>query len=136
MTKSVRVIGIGSPVAGDSVGIELVRQLQADQQWRASEEIEWLLLERPGAALLNYFAEVETVVLVDALEGGAEVTRIDPDELLSGSGAISSHHFGVAEALQLAQALGQLPPRLLLYGVTPHRKSYARLSEMLAQDLS
>ncbi len=106
-------------MAGDTIGMELVEQLSRDESWRARDDIEWLVLERPGAALLHYFEGVETVVIVDALDSDKHegVVRIEPEQLLNEPALLSSHGFGVAEALQLAQALGQMPERLLIYGV-------------------
>ncbi|MCW8918549.1 MAG: hydrogenase maturation protease [Gammaproteobacteria bacterium] len=120
MTKPIRVIGIGSPVAEDSVGIEAVERLRQEAQWAGRSDIEWLVLERPGATLLHYLTGVERVCLIDALNHPvAGVYRIAPAELLAQAGAISSHDFGVAEALRLAQGLGQLPPHLVIYGIAP-----------------
>jgi hydrogenase maturation protease len=138
VAKSIRVIGIGSPVPGDTLGMELVAQLRDEEKWRRREEIEWLLLERPGAALLQYLDGVETVCLVDALEGHQidGVLRIDPDSLLSEGAVVSSHHFGVAEALQLAAALQRLPPRLLIYGIAGESARAAQLGALLAHDLT
>ena len=135
MNKTVRVIGIGSPVEGDRVGMQLVERLRNAPEWSQRDEIEWLVLERPGAALLQTFSGVETVCLIDALEGGDSVRRIVPQELLAQEVMISSHHIGVAEALQLAELLNQLPPRLLIYGVSDRCENYAPLSAMLAEDL-
>ena len=129
------MIGIGSPVDGDTIGMQLVQRLQTDPHWSKYGEIEWLVLERPGAALLQYFSCVDTVCLIDALEGADAVTRIEPNELLAQDGLISSHHIGVAESLQLAAALAQLPPRLLIYGVSDLPDSYTQLSAMLAADI-
>ncbi len=137
MIKTVRVIGIGSPVAGDSVGMQLVERLRDDPQWQRFGEIEWLLLERPGASLLHYLNGVEVVCLVDALEyskhGG--VVRIEAGDLLAADSSLSSHNFGVTETLHLASALNQLPSRLLIYGVVGGDDNYADLSRMLAADL-
>ena len=137
MTKTIRVIGIGSPVEGDRLGMQLVEQLRSDPSWSGRDAIEWLVLERPGATLLQYFSGAETVCLVDALTGEQRqaVVRIHQDELLAGDVSLSSHSFGVAEALQLATVLNQLPPRLLIYGATEQPESYSQLSAMLAQDL-
>lgn len=141
MTKSVRIIGIGSPVSGDTIGIEAVERLQQDASWQGRDDIEWLALERPGAALLHYFSGIETVCLLDALDRPqAGVQRIYPTELLSRSGSISSHDFGVAEALLLAERLGQLPPRLIIYGIALPQGSaaqgwYQTLSGMLQEVL-
>jgi hydrogenase maturation protease len=140
-TKTIRIIGIGSPVSGDMIGIEALQRLQQDELWRGRDDIEWVELERPGAALLAQFAGVETVCLIDALDHPlAGVQRIHPDALMAQSGNISSHDFGVAEALLLAARLGELPPRLIIYGVTPARllreeEWYQQLSGMLVEDL-
>jgi len=138
VTKTIRVIGIGSPVAGDTLGMQLVAQLRDEAQWRQRGEIEWLLLERPGAALLQYFDGAETVCLVDALESGTHegVVRIDPGALLTEGAVVSSHHFGVAEALQLAAALQRLPRRLFVYGIAGESVSPAQLGALLAHDLA
>ncbi len=141
MTKGVRgrvrVIGIGSPVVGDEAGMQLVERLRDDVLWHQRDDIEWLVLERPGAALLQYFSGAETVCLIDALDSrqATAVVRIKPEELLLGDTALSSHHFGVAEALQLGNTLKQLPPRLLIFGVTGQPGSYSQLSAMLAESI-
>ncbi len=139
-TKAVRIIGIGSPVTGDELGLQLVERLRQDKQWQLRDEIEWLLLERPGVTLLQYFSGVETVCLIDALDSTEHsgVVCIDPKSLLTGTGSFSSHQFGVAETLQLASTLKQLPPRLFIYGIASGSFStlYHELSAMLIQDLS
>jgi hydrogenase maturation protease len=140
--KSIRIIGIGSPVSGDMIGIEAVQRLQQDELWRGRHDIDWVVLERPGAALLAKFAGVDTVCLLDALDHPqAGVQRIHPDALMAQSGNISSHDFGVAEALLLGARLGELPPHLLIYGLTSLRKHgeeewYQQLNEMLVEDFS
>ncbi len=139
MSNRVRVIGVGSPVAGDTIGMQLVEQLREDVRWQQREEIEWLVLERPGAALLHYFEDVETVCLVDALAGaqGDRPLRLTLDDLLAENAPISSHHLGVSETLQLASVLQQLPPRLFIYGVANNgMESYAELQAMLLEDLA
>lgn len=118
--------------------MQLVEQLRHDAQWRKREDIEWLVLERPGAALLHHFDGVESVCLIDALEHSEQerVERIELGDLLPGEITMSSHNFGVAETVQLAAALKQLPPRLLIYGVTDYPDCYADLATMLANDLT
>jgi hydrogenase maturation protease len=134
----IRIIGIGSPVAGDTIGIEAVRRLQRAATWRGRRDIDWVVLERPGVALLSQFAGVDAVCLIDAMEHPvAGVHRILRDELLRQAGVVSTHDFGVAEALLLAERLGQLPPRLIIYGITPARPASGEgwlqeLSAMLA----
>jgi hydrogenase maturation protease len=75
-----------------------------------------------GFALLDALAGVEAAILIDAVQSGAApgtVHRFDaaaqalPPTLLR----CSTHALGVAEAVELARALGQLPARLAVYGV-------------------
>jgi hydrogenase maturation protease len=147
VSERVRIIGIGSPVSGDTLGIEAVQWLCQEAAWRGRDGIDWVVLERPGAALLHYFSGVETLCLIDALDEGdipghpaAAVRRIEAEELLSQAGALSSHDFGVAEALLLAERLALLPPRLILYGIPPSRSPLdggwrCELSKLLMADL-
>lgn len=137
MSKSIRVIGIGSPLEGDDIGMRLVEQLRDDPHWSKQTGIEWQVLERPGASLLEYFESAETVVIIDALRSDDHegVVRIKPDDLLVEASLLSSHHVGVAETLQLAAALNQLPLRLMIYGVGEHPDSFTRLTTMLDADL-
>ena len=135
----IRIIGIGSPVVGDEIGMQLVEQLRSDVVWQQREEIEWLVLERPGASLLQYFAGVDIVCVIDALESSSHkgVVRLALDEILGEERTFSSHQFGVAESLQLARVLNQLPHRLLLYGIAGGQVSqnHDELSAMLRHDL-
>jgi hydrogenase maturation protease len=80
-----------------------------------------VLLEREGAALLEAWQGHAVVFLVDAAESGAApgtIHRMDararqiPRRLFH----CSTHAFSVAEAVELARALDQLP-HLVLYGI-------------------
>ena len=118
--------------------MQLVERLQQEERWLPHPEVEWLVLERPGASLLQYFDGVETVCIVDALsaEGFQGVRRIAPEELLAVRGALSSHNFGVAEGLGLAAALGLLPERLFIYGCAGEPgECLGVLQSLLEQDL-
>jgi hydrogenase maturation protease len=60
------------------------------------------------------------VILVDAMQSGGRAGEIrsfnHKDWAVYGHG-LSSHGFGVLDALSLARELGNLPPRLDLYGI-------------------
>jgi hydrogenase maturation protease len=82
------------------------------------------VLECDGAAtsLLEAWQGEEHVILVDAMCSGGEpgvVHRLEasagplPATLFRGS----THGLGLAEAVELARALGALPPGLVIYGV-------------------
>ncbi|MGQ9889395.1 MAG: carbamoyltransferase HypF [Aggregatilineales bacterium] len=75
-----------------------------------------------GAALLDLFADADAVYLLDAAQAGGPpgtIHRVDAlaQPLPRGLFAASSHLFGAAEAVEMARALGQLPPYLVVYGV-------------------
>ncbi len=73
--------------------------------------------------MLESFADADLVILVDAMQSGGkpgEIRRFDvTDEPLSAdlSSFSSTHVFNLTEALELGRALGQLPGRLLVFGV-------------------
>jgi len=82
------------------------------------------LLEREGepTALLDAWEGAEALWLVDAVASGAEagtVHRLDASasELPAELFRASTHHVGLAEAVELARALGRLPGQTIVYGV-------------------
>lgn len=75
-----------------------------------------------GAALLEAWKEFAAVILVDAVQSGAApgtIHRFDASRVPVPSRFFnySTHAFSVAEAVELARALQQLPPQTILYGV-------------------
>lgn len=117
----ITIIGIGSPVNGDEYGLQAIERLKEHTVVATDEPVlRWLTLERPGLRLLEAMQGADTVVLIDTLlssDANRPVQRIDLDALLEQASGISSHDIGVAEALAMAKVLGQLPPRLLIYGI-------------------
>jgi hydrogenase maturation protease len=111
------VIGVGNAYRGDdAAGLVVARRLRE----RGVEAIEQ---EGEPVALIDVFAARDAVVLVDAVQSGAPpgtVHRFDvsdgplPREL---RGSTSTHAVGLGEAIELARALGRLPPRVVVYGV-------------------
>jgi hydrogenase maturation protease len=83
------------------------------------------VLEQSGAAgdLLAAWQGAGAVILADAVQGGGPPGKIYrfpvhetplPAELFP---ATSSHAWGLAQAVALGQALRQLPPYLVVYGI-------------------
>ena len=111
----VRILGIGSPSGDDQAGWLAVEAL-LDIGVKASLD----KLDRPGANLISLLEHAERVILVDAMQSGGSPGRIihfDEQDWSRYRQGLSSHGFGVLDALSLAQALGCLPPRLELYGI-------------------
>ena len=75
-----------------------------------------------GAALIELWQGADTVILIDAVHSGAKpgtIHRLDAhaQPIAKRFFRLSTHAFGLAEAVELARALGRLPPRLIVYGV-------------------
>lgn len=112
----VRVIGVGTPHGDDAAGAEAARRL-ARGDLPAGVEVQ--TCERPGPELAEALARADAAIVVDAMLSAATpggVRRVAPEELRRARHT-SSHGFGVAEALALAQALGGSPAHLELLGI-------------------
>ncbi|HVP38790.1 MAG TPA: hydrogenase maturation protease [Candidatus Saccharimonadales bacterium] len=118
-TPRALVIGVGNPLRGDDdAGPEAARRLRA--RGRAPARV----AECGGGAaeLLAAWHGEPQVWVVDAVASGAPpgtVHRLDAREALPpGWGrAVSTHGLGLAEAVELARRLGQLPARLVIYAI-------------------
>jgi hydrogenase maturation protease len=113
------VIGLGNDFRRDDgagrVAARRVRELAADAV-RVIEE------SGEGAALMDAWRGAESVVLIDAVHSGAKpgtVHRLDAQSqpIPANFFHYSTHAFSVAEAVEMGRALGQLPPRLTVYGI-------------------
>jgi hydrogenase maturation protease len=135
-----KVIGIGSPFGGDTVGWQAIEQLRSNCDWFPATT-EWQILDRPGSGLVPLLENSKTVVLIDAMQSGqppGTVTRLQLPDLLAQASHPSSHSLGVAEALALAEALNTLPRELIIYGIEMGAESeewYPSLLEFIEEDL-
>lgn len=122
MSQRVHIIGTGSPFGDDRLGWAAAEALRdsAVIHTVAPGRMEISILDRPGAMLPMRWQEADIVILLDAVRSGATPGtrhRLDVRDL-SGAGTLcSSHGFGVASAIGLAQALGNMPSRLVLRGM-------------------
>lgn len=112
-------IGVGNPFrSDDGVGRAVLRFL------RPEIPVSVTLLEETGdgAELLEAWKGADRVILVDAVQSGAPpgtIHRFDAraEKLPAWFSRSSTHAFGVAEAIELARAMQDLPPHLVVYGV-------------------
>lgn len=117
----IRILGLGSPFGDDRAGWA-VAQILEKRRWRSRVEIE--CLDRPGAGLLERFAESEVVIVIDAVRSGAppgSLLRIETAAIAAGAAECSSHAFGLADAVALGHALDALPARLAVFGIEAAR---------------
>ena len=117
------MIGIGNRWrSDDAAGLDVVARLRD----ALPQDVE--LLEREGepTALIDAWSGADAVWVVDAVSSGAPagtVHRLDASdrELPAEVFRTSTHHFGLAEAVELARAVGSLPPRLVVFGIEAAR---------------
>ena len=115
----VRIFGIGSPSGDDQAGWLTVDALLAGGV-KAGDELVIEKLDRPGAGLIPLLDNASWVILVDAMQSGGQpgwIQRYGVNDWPAYCQGLSSHGFGVLNALSLARELGSLPPRLDLYGI-------------------
>ena len=108
------VIGVGNPWRGDDgAGLEVARRLERV----APAGTRVIRHEGDGTGLLELWRDAREVVVVDAARSGAvpgTLHRLDACRAPLPAAVLrsSTHAFGVAEAIELARALGRLPLRL------------------------
>jgi hydrogenase maturation protease len=117
LTARCLVVGIGNRSRGDdAVGPEVAARV-------AELDIPGVqVVEDEPLSLVEHFATYDHVVVVDAVKpagdpGHVHVWIVGADSLPTGAHAVGSHGLGVAEAIELARAMGRLPRRLTLVGV-------------------
>ncbi|MBI4559121.1 MAG: hydrogenase maturation protease [Candidatus Hydrogenedentes bacterium] len=91
-----------------------------------------------GTSLMDTWRGAHAVIVCDAVRSGdlpGTAYRLDVSETRVSRGFFrySSHSFGVAEAVQLAQFLGDLPPYFVIFGIEGKEFGYGvSLSEEVA----
>ncbi|HHT9136735.1 MAG TPA: hydrogenase maturation protease [Candidatus Wunengus sp. YC60] len=113
------IIGIGNAFRGDdAVGLRVAQDIKKE----APDRVNVIVQNSDGAALMESWKNADTVILIDAVHSGGNfgtIYRFDvhtqpiPTEFFH----YSTHAFGVAEAIELARALKQLPQNLIVYGI-------------------
>lgn len=116
MPPRILIIGIGSPLGDDRVGLVAAERLRMRLGARATIRS----AERAGVHLIDLWAPTDRVILLDAVLTGARpgtVQRIPAERIASTRFPWSSHGIGLGETISLARVLNQLPARLVLLGV-------------------
>lgn len=119
-----RVIALGNPLRGDDgIGAAVLAELT---RYPLPAGIELLDGGTPGLETVLLLQGCHRVLFIDAADLGlapgqwrrftlAEARLLSHDLTLRGT----LHYAGLAEALTLGEALGQLPPYLTIYGIQP-----------------
>lgn len=113
------IIGVGNAWRGDdALGLVVAQRLRA----LLPATVTSLEASGDGTALLSLWRDADVVFLVDAVQSGVRPGTVQRFEvstqpLSSQTFRTSTHAFGLAEAIELARALGQLPTACIVYGV-------------------
>jgi hydrogenase maturation protease len=113
------VIGVGNAWAGDDAAGVLVARLVRE---RAPAGVTVIEHQAEPTALLDAWDGAPLAVVVDATCGGGEpgairVLEATDKPLPASFTGTSTHAFGLAEAIELARALGRLPERTMVVGI-------------------
>jgi hydrogenase maturation protease len=116
------IVGLGNPLRGDDgVGVRVVQLLAAKDLPDGVETVDGGTL---GLDLVNLMEGWQRVILVDAANVGRDHGQfvrftLDETRLLNTHEPVSIHAAGLRDALLLAQVLGALPEKVIIYGVQP-----------------
>jgi len=112
-------IGVGNPFrSDDGAGRAILRRLRGEIPF----EVTVLEETGDGVELLEAWKGAECVIVVGAVQSGAPpgtIHRLDAraEQLPLWFSHSSTYSFGVAEAIELARMMGDLPPCLVVYGI-------------------
>jgi hydrogenase maturation protease len=118
MTGRAVVIGIGNGWCGD----DAAGLLAAEDVRGRLPDLAVVEIDGEPSRLLDNLVGFDRVVVIDAVRSPdakpGTIHRIDAttDELPETFGA-STHHFSLADAVELARSLGRLPQGLVVYGI-------------------
>jgi hydrogenase maturation protease len=119
VAQPILILGVGNEYrCDDAAGLMVARRLRE----RSLPGVEVREHDGEAASLMDTWRGAGEVILVDAVVADAEpgqILRLDvhaqpiPRTLFR----CSTHAFGAAEAVELSRALGELPPRFIVYGI-------------------
>lgn len=113
------VIGVGNEYRGDdAIGLIVARRVRALNLPNVQ------VIESDGefTKLMESWKDAVRVILIDAVQSGAAIGTIhrvdvNKEELSTRLFSASTHAFGVAEAIALSKAMGQLPECFTIFGI-------------------
>ncbi len=117
--RRVVVIGVGNLERGDdAAGRQVARRLRE----AGGSDAAIFDLDGEATSILSALEMAEAAFLVDACVSGGPAGAVHRYDLAEGLPAaahfnLSSHGFGLAEAIGLAKALGQLPRHSVAYAI-------------------
>ncbi len=113
------IIGVGNAVRGDDgAGLAVSAILRRS----GIPGVDIIDEDRDGFSIIEHWHNIDTVILVDAVVSGAPpgtIHRLDllNDRLPAWTNRHSTHLLSIADAVNLARTLHQLPSSLHLFGI-------------------
>lgn len=150
MRKPIVVIGVGNDFRGDDgIGLAVVERLKANP----IPNIDYVTTERDVLSISTLLNKYENVIIIDSLMSDDEVGAIHRFEITDSVSKFEkqfslSHSFSVVEMIELSRILGELPDKLLLYGIVGEqydlgtslspklRLAIPKASEMIMRELA
>jgi hydrogenase maturation protease len=122
--RQILILGMGNTLYGDDgLGVRVAEEL-THQKLPPGVAVEIAAVS--GIDLVLRMDGWERVIIIDAVQMGEKPGawrrfRAEDVRYFAGGQGLSLHETGVAQALELAEALGKLPKEVLIYGVEPER---------------
>lgn len=113
------VIGVGNPDRGDDAAGRMVARALAGE---FPGHVAIAELDGEATAVLDELEGAEAAILVDACRSGASAGTVQRFDVVSGplpqaTFSVSTHGTGLADAVELARALGDLPAVCIVYAI-------------------
>lgn len=116
---AIKIVGVGNPFRRDDcAGIVAARILKT----RNLIDLEIVESNAEPATLMTVWSGVDTVIVLDAAApagrpGHISRVVVGQDVLPAESPLSSTHAFGLAKAIELAEVLGELPPTMIIFAI-------------------
>ena len=119
---SILVLGLGNTImTDDGFGVKVVTTLSSRYHFQGPVQL--LDGGTLGLDLLPYLEEIESLLIVDALDMRDEpgkIFRLEGDEVPRAfASKLSVHQMGLQDLLAVAQLQGHVPRNLVVWGVQP-----------------
>jgi len=116
------VLGVGSILMRDEgLGVLAIEELE--RRFRFPENVELLDGGTSGIELLSYIAGKDFLIIIDAIKAGhppGTVLRVEGEDVPGRFRTrISPHQLGISDLLATAMLTGELPGRMVLFGIEP-----------------
>jgi hydrogenase maturation protease len=113
------LVGVGNAYRGDDgVGLAVTARLRGS----VPDGVEIVTCEQEASRVIDALEGRKAAIVVDAGSSGAPAGTLHRFDAAEGpvparAFRSSTHAFGVGEAIELARALGKLPPIVVVYGI-------------------